>query len=123
MREIGVISVQLHDAISIEGIKRIRDSFPSGYIIKTIHVQNRKKSIEQAIYLQDYVDALLLDTRTDDCLGGTGKVHDWSISAEIVSNVKKPVFLTGGLSPQNICSAIEMVKPFGVDVNSGVENN
>jgi len=56
-----------------------------------------------------------------DRVGGTGKTHDWSLSAKIVANCKVPVVLAGGLTPQNVMEAIHIVRPFAVDVNSGVE--
>ncbi|MBT5427608.1 MAG: phosphoribosylanthranilate isomerase, partial [Bacteroidetes bacterium] len=56
-------------------------------------------------------------------LGGTGKTHDWNISREIVEQVDTPVFLAGGLNPDNVVEAIEIVKPFGVDVCNGVRTN
>lgn len=123
MREINVSAVQIHDSFTIDGIKAIRDSFPDGYIIKAVHIQQREKSLEYAHMFEEYVDALLLDSRTEERLGGTGNIHDWNISREIVSAVKKPVFLAGGLTPDNVLSAIQKVHPYGVDVNSGVEIN
>ena len=68
-------------------------------------------------------DALLLDSRTKDRLGGTGITHDWNISKEIVAKSKVPVILAGGLTEKNVYDAVKKVKPFGVDVNSGVEDN
>ncbi len=121
MREIGVRAVQIHDSITIDGINEIRDAFPDGYIIKAVHVQQREKSISVAQTFEEYADALLLDSRTADRLGGTGQIHDWNISRDIVLSVKKPVFLAGGLTPDNVVEAINKVKPYGVDVNSGVE--
>jgi phosphoribosylanthranilate isomerase len=56
-----------------------------------------------------------------DRVGGTGKTHDWSLSAKIVANCKVPVVLAGGLTPQNVMHAIHIVRPFAVDVNSGIE--
>ena len=68
-------------------------------------------------------DALVLDSRTADCLGGTGLTHDWSVSAGIVEAVAPlPVYLAGGLRPENVGEAIARVRPAGVDVNSGVED-
>ena len=121
MREIGVNAVQIHDSITVDGIKEIRDAFPNGYIIKAVHVENKKRSLDMALMFEEHVDALLLDSRTSDRLGGTGKIHDWNISREIVSSVRKHVFLAGGLTPDNVVQAIYKVKPYGVDVNSGVE--
>ena len=51
--------------------------------------------------------------------GGTGKVHDWSISRRIVAAVPLPVFLAGGLTPENVGEAIRTVRPFGVDLCTG----
>jgi phosphoribosylanthranilate isomerase len=56
-------------------------------------------------------------------LGGTGLTHNWEISREIVKAVDIPVFLAGGLHPGNVREAIKAVKPFGVDVCSGVRSD
>lgn len=68
-------------------------------------------------------DALLLDTMVNGKLGGTGAVHDWSSSAEIVRSLKVPVILAGGLNPGNVADAIRKVRPYAVDVSSGLETN
>ena len=120
MKELGIYAVQLHDVISPEEILKIRDAIPDAYIIKSVHVVG-ERSVEDALELEEYADALVLDTITADRIGGTGLTHDWSISKKIVSSVKKPVFLAGGLNTQNLARAIETVRPYGVDVNSGVE--
>ena len=104
----------------------IHVSLPYLKIVQVIHVTG-EESIEQAIRISSDVDALLLDSGTPKAaiktLGGTGNIHDWEISREIVRNVKVPVFLAGGLNPLNIRRAIEIVNPFGVDVCSGVRTN
>ena len=61
-------------------------------------------------------DALILDTRTDEKIGGTGIPHDWNISAEIVAGSAIPVILAGGLTPENVREAIFQARPAGVDV-------
>lgn len=68
-------------------------------------------------------DAVLLDTMVNGKLGGTGAVHDWSSSAEIVRSLKVPVILAGGLNPSNVAEAIRKVRPYAVDVSSGLETN
>ncbi len=77
--------------------------------------------------IQQHVDAILLDSGNPKAqiktLGGTGNVHDWKISKELVHAVKVPVFLAGGLHAGNVKEAIAIVKPFGVDVCSGVRTN
>lgn len=67
-------------------------------------------------------DAILLDSMVDGKLGGTGKVHDWDLSREIVRNLRVPVILAGGLNPGNVAQAIEKVRPYAVDVSSGLES-
>ncbi|MDW7998591.1 MAG: phosphoribosylanthranilate isomerase, partial [Thermodesulfovibrio sp.] len=66
-------------------------------------------------------DMLILDTKTKDRIGGTGLTHDWNISAMIVKEVNIPVILAGGLNPDNVAQAIEIVKPYGVDCNTGTK--
>ena len=120
LKELNISNVQLHDVIPIEEIKKIRQELPELYIIKAVHVLN-EHAIEQALMLEEYVDAIILDSRTEKRLGGTGNVHDWNISAEICKRCEKPVYLAGGLTPDNLADAIKTVKPYGVDANSGVE--
>lgn len=66
-------------------------------------------------------DAVLLDTYKDGQLGGTGATHDWNMSASITRDLKAPVILAGGLNPSNVAEAIKIVRPYAVDVSSGVE--
>ncbi|MBI4439778.1 indole-3-glycerol phosphate synthase TrpC [Candidatus Woesearchaeota archaeon] len=107
--------VQLHGEISIPGLKNLRKEFPNIILMKSISVTG-KGAIKKALGYEPYCDIILLDSKH----GGSGKTHDWSVSREIVKKCKCPVFLAGGLNPDNVAKAIKMVKPFGVDVNSGV---
>ncbi|MCX7716010.1 MAG: phosphoribosylanthranilate isomerase [Endomicrobia bacterium] len=113
-------AIQLQGDISVTDIVIIRDRIPEVKIIKAIHVVDAN-SINDAKHYEEYVDYILLDSKTKDRIGGTGKTHDWSISAQIVERIKKPVILAGGLNPENVADAIMQVKPFGVDVNSGTK--
>lgn len=119
-------TVQIVDELTSGTYKDIRTSLPYLKIVQVIHV-NGEESIDEAIRIADETDALLLDSGNPKgsikTLGGTGNVHDWDISREIVKNVNKPVFLAGGLNASNIRHAIEIVRPFGVDVCSGVRTN
>jgi len=67
-------------------------------------------------------DAWLLDAYVSDTFGGTGETFNWSLATE-AQKLGKPVFLAGGLTPENVAEAIRQVKPFGVDVSSGVESS
>lgn len=117
-----VPAVQLHGFISLQDIKILRKLIPRRTLIKAVHVSG-PQSIELAKKYADCVDMLLLDSRTEGRIGGTGLVHDWSISAEIVREVNIPVVLAGGLNPDNVAEAIRKVKPYGVDANTGTKDD
>jgi len=72
---------------------------------------------------EPYANALILDTRTSEKIGGTGIPHDWNISATIVATSAIPVILAGGLTPENVREAIRKVRPYGVDVHTGVKKD
>jgi phosphoribosylanthranilate isomerase len=122
----GTNTVQIVDELSSGTYSDIRTSLPYLKIVQVIHV-NAEENIEQAINISSEVDALLLDSGNPKgaikTLGGTGTIHNWEISKEIVRNVNVPVFLAGGLHSLNVRRAIEIVRPFGVDVCSGVRTN
>jgi phosphoribosylanthranilate isomerase len=67
-------------------------------------------------------DAWLLDAYSSDTLGGTGGIFNWDLAVE-AQKAGRPVFLAGGLTPENVADAIRKVRPFGVDVSSGVESS
>ena len=89
-------------------------------MMKAVHVEG-EHSIAEALTLEKYVDAILLDSRTQTRIGGTGIVCDWEISAKICQACQKPVFLAGGLKGENVAEAVAKVRPYGVDAISGVE--
>lgn len=120
-RAIRCNTVQLHGPVAGDDIPALRLAIPEVKIIKTVHVESRG-AIARAIADSRFCDAILVDTKTADRLGGTGKTHDWTISAEIARTVPVPLILAGGLTPENVRHAISVVRPFAVDVNSGVED-
>ena len=67
-------------------------------------------------------DAYLLDAYSASARGGSGKTFDWNLAIE-AQKLGKPIFLSGGLSPENVVEAVQKVRPFGVDVSSGVESS
>ena len=93
-------------------------------LIQVIHVEN-ERALAQAARCHPHVDALLLDSGVPSRreLGGTGRVHDWQLSRAIVGNSALPVWLAGGLHAGNLARAIKEVRPFGVDVCSGVRRD
>jgi phosphoribosylanthranilate isomerase len=85
-----------------------------------------ESAVDRAIHIAPYVDALHLDSLhphpTHPQLGGTGVTHDWQLSRRIVESVSKPVILAGGLHSGNVQEAIEAVRPYAVDVCTGVRD-
>jgi phosphoribosylanthranilate isomerase len=92
-------------------------------IIQVVHVED-EAAIEIARSYGETADALLLDSGRPGAavaeLGGTGRAHDWAVSRRIVEAVERPVFLAGGLNPENVAEAIGQVRPFGVDICSSL---
>jgi phosphoribosylanthranilate isomerase len=123
VKRVGANTVQIVDELTTGTYDDIRTALPHLRIVQVIHVAD-EKSIEEAVRLASSVDALLLDSGNPKAslktLGGTGNVHNWDISREIVKAIDIPVFLAGGLHSNNVRQAIETVKPFGVDICSGV---
>jgi phosphoribosylanthranilate isomerase len=122
-KKCGTNTIQLCDRIESNGFQRLRAALPGIALVQVIHV-NGSEAIEDARAVAPFVDALLLDSGNPKGkikeLGGTGRVHDWSISKKIRESVDVPVFLAGGLTPENVGKAISEVAPFAVDVCSGV---
>ena len=120
-----VNTIQICDRLKGD-YSELRDALPGISLVQVIHVTG-EASIEEAVDVAPFIDALLLDSGNQILpvkeLGGTGRVHDWSISRKIREIVRKPVFLAGGLNPENIRDAVEQVSPFGVDVCSGVRTD
>ena len=118
-----VNTLQLCDRLVTGTHRDLREALPSIKIVQVIHVTG-EESVEEAKAIAPEVDALLLDSGNTSSavkeLGGTGRTHDWSLSRKIVDSVDIPVWLAGGLNPDNIDDAISTVKPYGVDVCSGV---
>jgi phosphoribosylanthranilate isomerase len=119
---VGTRTIQVHGDMAVADLRRLRLLEPGVRLIKAVHVTGQD-AVGPALAFAADVDALLLDSRTADRLGGTGQTHDWSVSARIVAAVAPvPVYLAGGLRPENVAQAIAQVRPAGVDVNTGVEH-
>ncbi len=116
-------AIQLVDALPEGSHLELRQALPGIGLIQVVHVTG-PESLEEAHRLTPLVDAVLLDSGDPAAavkeLGGTGRVHDWSVSQAIASGIRKPVFLAGGLRPDNIGEAARRVDPFGFDVCTGV---
>ena len=123
IKRVDTNTVQIVDELTTGTYSDIRTALPHLKIVQVIHV-NGEESIDDAVRISPNVDALLLDSGNPKAslktLGGTGNVHNWDLSREIVKAVDIPVFLAGGLHANNVRQAIETVRPFAVDICSGV---
>lgn len=111
-REAGVKALQLHGDESPDFCRQLESP-----VIKTFAVSD---DFDPNAIAEYEVDAIMLDTKHSKLRGGTGRVFDWSI-ARAVSKVVPKLYLAGGLAPENVAEAIEMVHPFAVDACSGLE--
>ena len=122
----NVNAVQIVDRLEIGSYADIRKNCPGITIIQVIHIVN-DSSIIEANKISDNVDAILLDSGNQAFatkeLGGTGHIHDWSISKQICKTVNIPVILAGGLNSDNVTIALKTVHPTGVDICSGVRTD
>ena len=125
-RRVFTSTIQLVDALPPGSYRTLRAALPGIKLVQVIHVLD-EVSIDEALAAAEEVDALLLDSGNPKLavkeLGGTGRRHDWTLSRRIVEQSRMPVFLAGGLNPENVRQAIDTVQPFGLDICSGVRTN
>jgi phosphoribosylanthranilate isomerase len=116
-------TVQLCDRLAPGAHQRLRSAMPGIALVQVVHVTG-PDSVAEALRVAPEVNALLLDSGNPELavkqLGGTGRVHDWALSREIRERADRPVFLAGGLRPDNVAGAVAAVGPFALDVCSGV---
>ena len=79
-------------------------------------------SLDAVLSMKAKPHALLLDTYTPDKLGGSGETFNWDLAVEAKARFRLPIILAGGLTPENVGDAIAKVRPYAVDVSSGVES-
>lgn len=124
--KVNTTTIQIVDALTKGTHQQLKTALPNVKIVQVLHVLD-EKSIDEAIAISKKVDCILLDSGNPNLktkeLGGTGRVHNWKISKQIVEKVNIPVFLAGGLSSINAKEAIDNVNPYGLDLCSGVRTN
>lgn len=125
-RRCGVNTLQICDRLAEGGLAVLRAALPGVRLVQVVHVTG-ESSVGEALALARQADALLLDSGNPSLpvkvLGGTGRPHDWSLSARIVRGSPVPVFLAGGLTAENVGDAIHAMRPFGVDLCTGVRSD
>jgi phosphoribosylanthranilate isomerase len=124
-RRCGTTALQLVDHVPEPELKRLRKLLPGVRLVQVIHVVG-PESVDEAGAATALVDALLLDSGNPRLavkeLGGTGRVHDWTHSRRICETASVPVLLAGGLNAGNVRTAMERVRPAGLDVCSGLRS-
>lgn len=110
--------IQISEDIGTARVKQVREQ-TTRKIIKTVVAAAEDNTTKLQAY-EPYCDFILLDSSLGGYVGGTGHVGDWNVSRELIKLAKKPVFLAGGLSPDNVEAAIRATDPAGVDVSTGV---
>jgi len=122
-RRCRVNTLQLVDRLEHGSYDDLRSALPGIKIVQVIHVTG-EESVAEAEAVAQHVDAILLDSGNPALkvkeLGGTGRTHDWSLSRKIRESIPIPLYLAGGLKPENVAEAILQVGPFGLDICNGV---
>jgi phosphoribosylanthranilate isomerase len=122
-RRTRVNTIQICDRLPAGSYAQLREQLPGVSLVQVVHVTG-PEAVEEAILIAPQVDAILLDSGNQSLpikeLGGTGRTHDWRLSREIRESIDVPLYLAGGLRPENVAAAIREVQPFGIDVCSGL---
>jgi phosphoribosylanthranilate isomerase len=120
---VGAPIVQVVQHIDAHAAAELAERLPHTRILQVVHVED-ESALRLIERYSPFADAFLLDSGRPSAarpeLGGTGRAHDWRISRAFVQASPLPVFLAGGLRPDNVRDAIETVRPHGVDLCSGV---
>lgn len=120
----GLTGVQIHFGVDPDLPAKLRQRY--GAMLRILRVLHFGAEIgRKAVNLAEdkNIDALLVDSRTAEAVGGTGIAYDWSAAAAQLQGAQssKRIVVAGGLTPENVSEAIHILKPWGVDVVSGVE--
>ncbi len=119
-------TIQICDHLNQGTHRELKVALPGISIVQVVHVTG-PESVEEAAQVAAHVDAILLDSGNQKLavkeLGGTGRTHDWTLSRAIRERINVPLFLAGGLTPDNVAQAIEEVGPFGLDLCSSVRTD
>lgn len=129
INSVGADVVQIHSPLDIGNMRSVRDNTDVN-IIRTFHVPSGGNVLVSGLVdeinslsSEDIIDGILLDSYVSGKVGGTGQVHDLSISRQVVELVDVPVVLAGGLNADNVAECVKQVYPFAVDTASGVETD
>lgn len=125
-RKVNTTTIQIVDDLPKSEYAILRAELPNVKLVQVIHVSD-ENSVNEAVEASKYADAILLDSGNPNLrvkeLGGTGRTHNWDLSRQIRESIGIPLFLAGGINPDNVKEAVEKVQPFGVDLCSGVRTD
>ncbi len=134
VQEAGLTGVQVHSAPDYRLLEQLRAYFGDAggrcSVIQVLPWYVDAPAVLQADVLRRQLeelardgsaDALLIDSRTQSAAGGTGMTFDWNAAREVFAAVDYRMIAAGGLTPENVSVAIETLRPWGVDISSGVE--
>src|SRR5580698_8431079 len=120
----GLTGVQVHAEAGSRIPGDLRKRFGAGLrILRVVHFGDSAAQLTTTIAMEPSVDAILVDSRTASAVGGTGVAFDWGKARETIFNDqgRTRLVVAGGLSPANVEQAVKTLRPWGVDVVSGVE--
>lgn len=131
----GLTGIQLHGTYSPTLIREIRERLGAGNPVRVLQVVHWDLDIPSETQARAFThivtsisedrlaDSLLVDSRTAQKSGGTGRTFDWAAARSFLKQVSVPVIVAGGLQPENITAALQALQPWGLDVSSGVEDS
>ena len=114
-------ALQVHRC-DLRSIDNVRKANPGLSIILATPIHDSESIVNAEISIE-FSDAIMAETPNQFGIGGTGRTHDWELTRRLRNRIHPhPLILAGGLTPSNVKSAIEIVRPYGVDVSTGVED-
>jgi phosphoribosylanthranilate isomerase len=121
VEELPIDTLQLHDHVAPAVVEKLRSDHPGLRLLKALHVTD--EGVGSYREWEGLVDALVVDSvdPAEDRIGGTGRVHDWRVTARVCQESSVPVVLAGGLTPRNVAEAVAVTGAYVANVNSGVE--
>jgi phosphoribosylanthranilate isomerase len=135
LRSAGLHGVQLHGELDFSLAEKLRNEFGAPlFLVQTLHwdlnrdpnrTEEKLRNELRAVTRHTNIDAVLLDTRTATASGGTGQAFNWERAHDVIAAEagKLRIILAGGLTPENVAEAIQTLRPWGVDVATGVERH